>query len=152
VRRLLRLDSRTGAITAEVDVGGGAGPVAIGAGAVWVLNRLDGTLSRIDPQTEAVTSTAPVGDAPRDVAASDAGVYVADERGVTAVDPDTGAVRRRFTFAASATAVTLVGRIPWVATGSPIGRGHRGGTLWVVGDDALTAFDPARSTFAHPSL
>jgi YVTN family beta-propeller protein len=152
VRRLVRIDSRTGAITAEVDVGGGAGPVAIGGGAVWVLNRLDGTLSRIDPQTEAVTSTAPVGDAPRDVAASDAGVYVADERGVTAVDPDTGAVRRRFTFAASATAVTLVGRIPWVATGTPIGRGHRGGTLRVVGDDALTAFDPARSTFAHPSL
>ncbi len=39
-------------------VGAGAGPVAAGAGAVWVVNALDGTLSRVDPEQPS-TSSAP---------------------------------------------------------------------------------------------
>jgi YVTN family beta-propeller protein len=36
----------------------------VGADAIWVANRLDGTVSRIDPDTTKVVETIPVGNAP----------------------------------------------------------------------------------------
>ena len=45
--------SRTRAGSSEaIGVGNGPGSVAFGEGAVWVANRVDGTVSRIDPETE----------------------------------------------------------------------------------------------------
>ena len=55
----------------------GPARVAVGAGAVWVANRSDGTVSRIDPDSE-VTETVRVGREPRAVAADRDGVWVAD--------------------------------------------------------------------------
>ena len=42
--------------------------VAVGAGAVWVANRADGTVSKIDPRTDSVTATIPVGRGPAGIA------------------------------------------------------------------------------------
>jgi YVTN family beta-propeller protein len=67
---------------------------APGAGAMWVTNYGDGTLSRIDPATNRVTGTFPVGTNPCGVAYLDGHLWVAlvsDEK-VAEVDPMTGKV------------------------------------------------------------
>ncbi|MGZ8649579.1 MAG: protein kinase domain-containing protein [Solirubrobacteraceae bacterium] len=48
-------------IARSIDVGSGSGFIAFGAGAVWVANYTDGTVSRIDPRTNRVTSRRPIG-------------------------------------------------------------------------------------------
>jgi Protein kinase domain/Periplasmic binding protein len=48
-------------IARSIDVGAGSGFIAFGAGAVWVANYLDGTVTRIDPRTNRVTSRSPIG-------------------------------------------------------------------------------------------
>ncbi len=51
--------------------------VAVGAGAVWVANSADGTVSRIDPATNTVTATITLGGEPVAVAVSGTTVWVA---------------------------------------------------------------------------
>ena len=51
--------------------------VAVGAGAVWVTNRADGTVSRIDPASNAVTRTIESGNAPAGIAMADGLVWFA---------------------------------------------------------------------------
>jgi len=151
--KLVRIDPGSGEVLAEIGVGAGAGPVAAGAGAVWVVNALDGTLSRVDPARNAVASTVPIGDAPAGVAAGASGVWVADEGTgeLVSVDPRTGTIRRRYTIGAAPAAVTLLGRTPWVAAGAPAGREHRGGTLRVQ-YTAINELDPARPWDVHPAI
>jgi ABC-type transport system substrate-binding protein/DNA-binding SARP family transcriptional activator/streptogramin lyase len=151
--KLVRIDPVSGQILAEIGVGAGAGPVAAGGGAVWVVNALDGNLSRVDPARNAVTSTVPVGAAPGAVAAGTGGVWVTDEGAgaLVSVDPRTGTVRRRFTIGAAPAAVTLLGQIPWVATGAPTDREHRGGTLRVE-YSAIKELDPAFPWDVHPAI
>ena len=48
-------------IARSIDVGAGSGFIAFGAGAVWVANYTDGSVSRIDPRTNRVTSRRPIG-------------------------------------------------------------------------------------------
>jgi DNA-binding beta-propeller fold protein YncE len=48
-------------IARSIDVGAGSGYIAYGAGAVWVANYTDGTVSRINPRTNRVTSRRPIG-------------------------------------------------------------------------------------------
>ena len=59
-----------------VSVGRGASGIVAGAGAVWVANTLDGTVSRIDPATRRVVATIRVGGLPRGVAVGDEAVWV----------------------------------------------------------------------------
>jgi len=56
--------SPIGPLLATVAVGARPGTPAIGAGAVWVPNTGDGTISRIDPATNRNVATLRVGDAP----------------------------------------------------------------------------------------
>jgi class 3 adenylate cyclase len=51
------IDPQTNTIVAEIPVGIEPGPVAAGAGAVWVGNVRDRSLTRIDPDGQAVTGT-----------------------------------------------------------------------------------------------
>ena len=48
----------------QIDVGEEPEGVAVGAGAVWVANAGDGTVSRIDPATRKVVKTIEVGNSP----------------------------------------------------------------------------------------
>jgi YVTN family beta-propeller protein len=50
--------------------------VAVGAGAVWVVNRNDGTVSRIDPDRNEVVATIAIGREPRRIAAGGKAVWV----------------------------------------------------------------------------
>ena len=77
--------SRSGAVVTSVNVGNGPTAVATGEGAVWVVNRGDGTLSRVNPATNAVSGTVHVGADPRAVAAGQRPVWVAGgEEGIVA--------------------------------------------------------------------
>ena len=54
----------TTAVVQTIPVGNGPSGIAIGAGAVWVVNSLDGTVSRIDPGTNTVVQKITVGGGP----------------------------------------------------------------------------------------
>jgi YVTN family beta-propeller protein len=59
----------------QIPVGDGPTAVAFGAGAIWVANASDGTVSRIDPETYEV-ETIEVGNAPAGIAVSGERVWV----------------------------------------------------------------------------
>ena len=58
-----RIDPSTYA-AAQIGVGQEPKGVAVGAGAVWVANAGDGTVSRVDPATRKVVNTIEVGNRP----------------------------------------------------------------------------------------
>ena len=68
-RTVSRIDPATNAVVQTIQVGAGPAGIAVGAGAVWVLNALDGTVSRIDPKTRRQwCQTIPVGNGPTAIA------------------------------------------------------------------------------------
>ena len=56
---LSRIDPRARIVTEPINVGRRAGAVAVGPGAVWVANSVDGTVTRVDPATNAVSADDP---------------------------------------------------------------------------------------------
>jgi class 3 adenylate cyclase/streptogramin lyase len=116
-------DPRQDAVTATIDL---AGPkeVAVGNGAVWVASLTDTTVVRIDPQTHEPQRFAE-GTA---LAVGNDVVWVADGRKLTARDPDTGSVSRRFTLRYDVSRLAVGGD----------------GTVWAAhqGDDAVSYLDP----------
>ncbi len=83
------IDPATNRVVAEVPVGAGAGPLAVGGGAVWVANLQDESVSRIDPVTRTAVSTVPAGGIPADVAFGAGAVWVFLSRtdAFTRIDP-----------------------------------------------------------------
>jgi YVTN family beta-propeller protein len=103
--------------TTDFAVGNSPIAIAAGAGAVWVVDDADNTLTRIDPSSEnAVLETVPLGGEPSAVAVGGGAVWVtnAQRNTVAKVDPDGGGV----------TGTTRVGRRP---TGVAAGEG----AVWV---------------------
>jgi YVTN family beta-propeller protein len=69
-------------VVATIPVGLRPFRVAAGAGAIWVTNRAEGTVSRIDPATGAVSGTFDgVGAGPSRVMVAQGSVWVTDEDG-----------------------------------------------------------------------
>ncbi len=106
-----------------------AGPVAVGAGAVWAGNGL-ASIIRIDPTTNAVRARIDVCNDPDAIAVGAGAVWVADgvDNTVTRIDPTSDAV----------TATIPVGQGPGgIAVGA--------GAVWVTetGDDSLARIDPS---------
>lgn len=102
---LVVVSPRSGDVQARVAVGATPSAVAVGHGAVWVLNADDQTLSRIDPRSRRADTFA-IGATPTDVAVGSDGVWVgrggrvrgAQASGLVAtglarVDPETRAPR-----------------------------------------------------------
>jgi YVTN family beta-propeller protein len=71
------IDPNTNKLIDEVHVGVRPQAVALGAGAVWVANLDDQTLSRIDPKTRQVVRNPPAGGYPSDIAFGESAVWVA---------------------------------------------------------------------------
>jgi YVTN family beta-propeller protein len=127
------IDARTNEIVAELPVGIRPGPVAIGAGSVWVGNLQDRNLTRIDPAARAVTATVSLEDrTPTGIAVGLGAVWVAHGlRGqLSQVDPQFGEVTHSIAVAGT-------------AFGSPNGAVALGaGSVWVVfGDSTLARVD-----------
>jgi YVTN family beta-propeller protein len=83
------IDPVSNKVVGEVPVGIAPGPVAVGAGAVWVGNVGDRTLTRIDPSTRSVARTLALDATPTGVAVSGGSVWVVEGRLglVSRVDP-----------------------------------------------------------------
>jgi DNA-binding SARP family transcriptional activator/ABC-type branched-subunit amino acid transport system substrate-binding protein/DNA-binding beta-propeller fold protein YncE len=145
---LAAIDPATGRIVAEVPVGATPSAVAVGGGAVWVLNADDQTISRVDAETKEVRTFA-IGATPTDLAAGTGGVWVgnggklarAQFAGTTAValtrlDAHTGAVLAN---------VPLPER---GSTRSNVAQNHiapAGGSVWAIAPDfSLVRIDPRR--------
>lgn len=88
---LQRIDLRTGAVVAKIDVGATIGEVAVGEGAVWVKNLGSDSVTRIDPATNAVTDSVRVSRNPDLIAVGEGFIWVTSARDGTVdrVDPKT---------------------------------------------------------------
>ena len=131
------VDPARGTVVAAIPVGRGPESVVSGAGAVWVANIGDRTLSRIDPKTLRLTKTVGLGFEPTDLAADDEHVWVAGgyDHVLWRVDRD-GIARLKTTFAE---------RLP-LPTGFE--RGGAGvavapGAVWLSHGDEVTELDPS---------
>lgn len=90
---LFRLDPGTGREVYRARLAG-AEAVAVGAGSVWVTSRYSGAVYRVDPGTGRILAEVRVGPAgtARNMAASDAAVWVTEEGAVSRIDPRTNRV------------------------------------------------------------
>ena len=88
------IDPKTNRLVDVIPVGSTPIAVAVGEGAVWVVNSDDGTLSRIDPGARRVTRTIGLGTPASDVAVGFGSVWVANGTAgsLTRVDPRTNAL------------------------------------------------------------
>jgi len=117
------IDPETNRIIDQVLVGATPSHLAVGEGAVWVINAGGGTVSRIDPAKESVVQTISVGSGPSGIAVGGGAVWVANGLGgtVSRIDPGTN---------------TVVRTIP-VGNG-PVGVVFGAGSLWVANTDDNT--------------
>jgi streptogramin lyase/tRNA A-37 threonylcarbamoyl transferase component Bud32 len=77
---LVRIDPKTGDVATAITVGSSPRGVAVGEGAVWVMNVEDRSLSEIDPETSTVIRTvslAPAESAPNSIAVGEGAVWTA---------------------------------------------------------------------------
>jgi DNA-binding beta-propeller fold protein YncE len=90
-----RIDPQTNTVVATIQLERkGRRVVAIGEGSVWVAIEDKRSVVRIDPQTNAVVATIRVGQFPGSIAFAGGGVWVADNSGITRIDPTTNHARK----------------------------------------------------------
>jgi YVTN family beta-propeller protein len=120
------IDPKTNAVLGGIQVGTSPASIAVGGGAVWVVNGDDKTVSRIDPETKKVVRTVAVGGTPTDLALGAGSVWVANgfDNSVTRID------------AQSNLAVETI-RLPQPGEAPPVSLGTSGhiavgnGAVWV---------------------
>jgi YVTN family beta-propeller protein len=137
------INTGTNRLVKQVLVGSGPGRIASGAGAIWVVNVLDDTVSRVDPATSLVQQTIPVELDPTALAFGEGALWVtcSGTRSLLRINPETN---------------TIVQHIR-VGNG-PSGVGLSPGTVWVTNrfDDTVTEIDASsgrveRTLAAGPS-
>jgi branched-chain amino acid transport system substrate-binding protein len=130
-----------GGVLSYTQVGASPSNVAVGEGAVWVLNADDQTVSRIDPETRQVDKTFGTGETPTDIAVGEGAVWVgnAPARGqdisytasVSRIDPQSSVVTRTLRLPVSRTPdYPPFGVLPGV---SQLAVGE--GAIWAINPD-----------------
>jgi DNA-binding SARP family transcriptional activator/ABC-type branched-subunit amino acid transport system substrate-binding protein len=124
---VLRVDSRTGRITARIQIASSPGfespyplAIAVGEGAVWVLNGNTATLTKIDPSQRAVSTTIPIGveHEPARLAVGDGAAWVAGSDGtLLRIDSVSSAIHTVSLARPLRDVAVADGRV-WVTTGS----------------------------------
>lgn len=115
---IARVDPEAGKVVAKVLVGNNPSSIAAGAGAVWVVDAVDNSVTRIDPAGgNAVTATAPVGQGPTAVAVGAGAVWVANTQDgtVARIDPRTAAVIATIAVGERPTGIAVGAGAVWVA-------------------------------------
>ena len=114
------IEPGSGRIVTSYAVGGSPGAVAVGAGSVWVANRLDGTVSRIDRKRapDAVV-TIQVGGAPSALTFGAGALWVADgeTREVAQVDPGSNKVLLRIPVGNAPRSLAAAAGALWAVSG-----------------------------------
>jgi YVTN family beta-propeller protein len=127
-----------GSLRNEIPVGQGPNGLAYGAGAVWVSNSSDGTVSRIDPHTHAIVHTISVGSSPTAIAVTGEYVWV--------VNGGDGTVSEINALSNTVVGQPIrVGNLPTAIASGPSG-------VWVANtaDDTVSRIDPATGQISSP--
>ena len=138
------LDAITGRIAALTRSQSVPGNVAVGEGAVWVLNGQDDSVSRLDPQTKQVVKTFKPGGLPSEIAAGEGAVWVGNAGGrdvtnavvsISRVHPRSAKVTRTVRLPGGDEGVLPVAGLPRLAVGA--------GAVWAVNPDgSVSRIDP----------
>ena len=127
-----------GSLRDAIPVGQSPDGLAVGAGAVWVSNRSDGTVSRIDAHTHVVVRTIAVGSSPNAITITGEDVWVVNggDGTVSEVDAASDRVVR---------APIRVGNMPTAIASGPSG-------VWVANtaDDTVSRIDPSTGKVSSP--
>ena len=148
---MVRVEPGSRRVSQAIAVGNAPSAIAFGEGAVWVTNRVDGTISRIDPETNAVTSTVEVGASPTAIGIGEGAAWVANagDGTVARLPPDGGEVERAIDVGGSPSGLAVAAGAVWTSVrASP--ESHRGGTLSVelpAGYLSCECIDPASYEF-----
>ena len=138
------IDPGTGRVVSLTETLTAPSNVAVGEGAVWVLNTEDRTISRIDPKTRKVVRRFEIGGVPSDIAAGAGALWVgkgggAENNGtvsISRVDPHSDRVTRTVRLPDKASG----GR--WPSVGFP-GIAVGAGAVWAINPDrTISRIDP----------
>ena len=131
VTHTAKLPDRTG-VGALASFSWGHPDIAVGAGAVWVINP-DRTVSRLDPETGERVATIDI--EADEIAAGEEGVWVTRERDVVRIDPRTNRIAQRVPShsGGDASAIAVGGGKLWLPD-------EREGVVWQIepGPDPIT--------------
>lgn len=157
-----------GTLHDAVQVGTSPDAVAYGAGALWIANAADGTVTRVDPRRDAVVQTIPVGAQPAAITVAGQDVWVADHGDSTVyrINARSDTVTEKITVGSEPDAITSGSTGVWVANrgndtiqridpgtgkasgptqvdGSPDGMAVDGDTVWLTDaqDSTVTQLD-----------
>jgi YVTN family beta-propeller protein len=138
------IDPETNDIVAQIPVGIRPGPVAVGAGSVWVGNLQDRNLTRIDPRQRSAAGAVSLGDrTPTGLAVGAGAVWVAHGLSgeLTRVEPQ---------FGQAAQTLDVTGGRPGTSNGAvAVGAGF----VWAVyGDSTLARVQPAAVSLSGSAL
>jgi hypothetical protein len=115
---VVRIDPADGAEQATIPTGRGSGFLTVTDDAVWVLDGLDGTVSRIDPAADEVVATVQVSDGAisgGDIAGGDGSVWARTTEDLAVeVDPATNEVVRVLGPEAGSGSVALTDGAVWI--------------------------------------
>lgn len=113
----------------SVDVGRQPTDVTFAEGSIWVLNRLDATLSRVDPERAEVEATIEIEASIASVVGAEGSIWVGAEDRIVQIDPETDEI------------------VATIDLGGPVGvtgLAFADGSLWAGAftDDAVLRIDP----------
>jgi DNA-binding SARP family transcriptional activator/ABC-type branched-subunit amino acid transport system substrate-binding protein len=138
------IDPGTGRVVSLTETLTAPSNVAVGEGAIWVLNTEDRTISRINPKTKKVVKRFEVGGVPSDIAAGAGALWVgkgggAENNGtvsISRVDPHSNRITRTVRLPDMASG----GR--WPSVGFP-GIAVGAGAVWAINpDQTISRIDP----------
>jgi DNA-binding beta-propeller fold protein YncE len=149
--RVAVIDPRKHRVVGDVVVGYLPTRIVAGSGAVWVLNRGDGTVSHIDPRTRRLVGTLDPGPVVSDITMGDGGVWLTgrprssspqtpQDVEIERVDPVSGVVNRDFPSETGAFSIAAAGGALW--TTGYFGPGYRGTARSDPKTGAFSRLDP----------
>ncbi len=119
---LTRVNPHNNEVVEVIDVGPKPGPLAVGEGGVWTLNRGNGTVTRVDPATNKVVATIALGGIITDgeIVAGLGSVWIsAAGAPIIRIDPRTNRAVQRFTGEDGGAILVAHGSL-WVAAGPQV--------------------------------